>query len=271
MRHIELYGRTRVAEDVVTGRLLLDDRRRGGGRHLELLHLTGRHGTIERISRRNGADQNEHDEAHALLAVVGAVGERHARARGDERAPDPPGGRLIALRLAIEGRVADHKFQHQQQQRGSEKTEQRREQERVADLRRLAPVDARSAVLPVHQRVRDADPDDRTDERVRARCGQAEIPGAEIPDDRREQQREDHGEARAGADLQYQLDRQQRNDAERNRTAREDNSEEIEKTGPDHRNRRGHRMGIDHRGDGVGRVMETVDELEPERDQQRHE
>lgn len=30
-------------------------------------------------------------------------------------------------------------------------------------------------------------------------------------------------------------------------------------------------MGIDHRGDGVGRVMETVDELEPERDQQRHE
>jgi len=30
-------------------------------------------------------------------------------------------------------------------------------------------------------------------------------------------------------------------------------------------------MGIDHRGDGVGRVMEAVDELEPERDQQRHE
>jgi hypothetical protein len=30
--------------------------------------------------------------------------------------------------------------------------------------------------------------------------------------------------------LQYQLDRQQRDDAERDRAAREDNSEEIEKT-----------------------------------------
>ncbi len=123
----------------------------------------------------------------------------------------------------------------------------------------------------MHQRIRDADPDDRTDEGVRARCGQAEIPGTEIPNDRREQQREDHGEARTGADLQYQLDRQQRDDAERNSAAGDDDSEEIETTRPDHRNWRRHRMGIDHRGDGVGRVMEAVDELEPERDQQRHE
>jgi hypothetical protein len=30
-------------------------------------------------------------------------------------------------------------------------------------------------------------------------------------------------------------------------------------------------VGIDHRGDGIGRVMEAVDELEAERDQQGDE
>ena len=45
-------------------------------------------------------------------------------------------------------------------------------------------------------------------------AGKPEPPGAEIPDDRGDQQREDHREARAAADLQNQLDRQQRNDAE---------------------------------------------------------
>src|SRR5262245_65887612 len=90
----------------------------------------------------------------------------------------------------------------------------------------------------MHQRVCDTDADDRADQGMRTRCGQAEIPGTEIPDDRREQQREYHGEARTSADLQYQLDRQQRDDAERNRAAREDNSEEIEKTGPRSEERR---------------------------------
>jgi hypothetical protein len=71
--------------------------------------------------------------------------------------------------------------------------------------------------------------------------------------------------------LQYQLDRQQRDDAESNRTAREDYPKEVEKPGPDHGKRSGQGMGVDDRGNGIGSVMEAVDELEPERDQERNE
>ena len=51
--------------------------------------------------------------------------------------------------------------------------------------------------------------------RVRTRCRQSEPPRAKIPEDGRDQQRENHGEARAGTDLQNQFDRQQRDDGER--------------------------------------------------------
>ena len=61
-----------------------------------------------------------------------------------------------------------------------------------------------------------------------ARGRQAEPPGAEVPDDGRDQQREHHGKAGAAADLQDQLDRQQRDDAERDRAAREQHAEEVE-------------------------------------------
>ena len=64
--------------------------------------------------------------------------------------------------------------------------------------------------------------------------GQAEIPGAEIPDDRRDEQRENHGEAGAAADLQNELDRQQRDDAEGDRAARDQNAEKVEGARPDH-------------------------------------
>ena len=134
----------------------------------EFLHLTGRHRTIERIGGGNGADEDEHDQPHALLAVVGAMGERDAGAGGDERAADPPRRRLIALRRLIERWIADDELQRQEQQSSRDKAEQRREQQRVADLGRLGPIDARGAVLSVHQRVGDADADDRPDQRMRA-------------------------------------------------------------------------------------------------------
>ena len=57
----------------------------------------------------------------------------------------------------------------------------------------------------------------------------------------------------------------------RNRAARDHDAEEIEHAGPDHRDRRGQRVGVDHRGDGVGGVVEAVDELEAERDQKGDE
>ena len=71
--------------------------------------------------------------------------------------------------------------------------------------------------------------------------------------------------------MQDQLDRQERDDAECDRAARGDDAEEIEKTGPDDGDRRRQRVCIDHRGDGIGGVMEAIDELEAERDQQSDE
>ena len=50
----------------------------------------------------------------------------------------------------------------------------------------------------------------------------------EIPEDRRDQQRKHHGEARAAADLQDQLDRQQRNDPEGDGAGGDQHAEEIE-------------------------------------------
>ena len=190
---------------------------------------------------------------------------------GDERAADPPRRRLIALRRLIERRIADDELQRQEQQGSGDKAEQRREQQRVADLGRLGPIDAGGAVLSVHQRIGDADADDRADQRMRARCGQAEIPGPEIPDDRRHQQREHHGEA--GAAPTCRINSTGSSEMMPNATAPldDDDAEEIEEAGPDHGDRRRQRVCVDHRGDGIGGVVEAVDELEAERDQQSDE
>ena len=157
----------------------------------------------------------------------------------------------------------------QQQQRRENEAEQRREQQRVADIRHLAPVDAGGAVLAAQHRIGDADADDRADQRVRARGRQAEPPGAEVPDDRRDQQREHHRVAGAGADLQDEFDRQQRNDAEGHRAGRGQDAEQVEAARPDHRDLRLQRVGVDDGRHRVGGVVEAVDEFEAERDQHR--
>ena len=51
----------------------------------------------------------------------------------------------------------------------------------------------------------------------------------EIPDDRGDQHRENHGESCFGADLKNQFDWQQRNNPKGDSTSREQNSKEIEK------------------------------------------
>ena len=51
----------------------------------------------------------------------------------------------------------------------------------------------------------------------------------------------------------------------------EQHAEEIEKARPDHGDMRRQRVGVDHGRDGVGGVVEAVDEFEAERDQQRDE
>ena len=197
--------------------------------------------------------------------------EADAGAGQDQDAADPPGRRLVALGRFVERGIAHQELEREQQERGEDEADQRRQQQRVADLGGLAPVDARGAVHAARQRIGDADADDRADQGVRAGGGQAEPPGAEIPDDRRDQQREDHGEARAAADLQDQLDRQQRDDAEGDRAGRGEHAQEVERARPDDGHLGRQRMGVDDGGDGVGGVVEAVHELEAQRDQQGNE
>ena len=67
------------------------------------------HGAIERIGRRHGADQDQHDESHAFLAVVAAMKETHAGAGQDQQAANPERRRLVALRLFVQRRDLDRR------------------------------------------------------------------------------------------------------------------------------------------------------------------
>lgn len=99
--------------------------------------------------------------------------------------------------------------------------------------------------------------------------GEAEIPGPEVPDDGGDQQREDHGETRTGADLQDQFYRKQGQDAESHGTRRGENAEEIEETGPDDSEFGRHRARIDDSRHRICRVVEAVDEFKSESNQKR--
>jgi hypothetical protein len=73
------------------------------------------------------------------------VREAHARAGQDQDAADSPRRRLLALGLGIERGVAHHELQDQQQDGRTHEADHRRQQQRVADLGRLASVDSRCA------------------------------------------------------------------------------------------------------------------------------
>jgi hypothetical protein len=152
------------------------------------------------------------------------------------------------------------------------KTKQRADQQGAQDAERLPPLDPGGAVAIGGDReelVGEAHPDHRADQGVRRRVRQAEGPGAEIPDDRGDQQREDHRVAGAGPDLEHEFDRQQRDDAVGDRPRGDHHAEEVEQARPHHRHRRRQAVGVDHGRDRVGGVVEAVHELEAQRDQQR--
>ena len=73
----------------------------------EILHLIDADGMVERVSGWHCADEDQHDEPHALLAVIGAVRETDAGAGKDEQRANPERRRLGAFRRAIELRIAD--------------------------------------------------------------------------------------------------------------------------------------------------------------------
>src|SRR5579862_9699703 len=224
---------------------------------------------VQRVGGGDGADEDEHDQAHSFLPIVGAVEEADARAGEDEQAANPERRRFGALRGFVEFLVLDDGFEREEEGGGKSEAEDRGEQERLADLESLSPVNAAGPAARVHELVSDANTDDRADERVRAGSREAEPPGAEVPEDGGGQQGEDHSEASAGANLQDQFNREEGDDAESDGAGGGDHSSEIPEAGPDDGNLRLHRVGVDDGGDGVGGVVESVDELKGQGDQER--
>ncbi len=109
---------------------------------------------------------------------------------------------------------------------------------------------------------------------MRARGRQAEPPCAEIPQNGRDEKRKHHGETRAGADLQNQFDRQQRDDRKGHSASGEEHAGKVADSGPHDGDTRLERVGVNDGSDGVGGVMKAVYKLEAEGDeksQREHE
>ena len=96
------------------------------------------HGAIERVGGGYRADEDQHDEPHAFLAVVAAVEEAHAAAGQDQQAANPQGRRLVALGFLVKRRDFDGRLEYGQQQAGRAEADQRRNEQGLADLGRLA-------------------------------------------------------------------------------------------------------------------------------------
>ncbi len=129
-----------------------------------------------------------------------------------------------------------------------------------------------------HQRPGHTDAHDRAGERVRARGRQAQVPRADVPEDGRDKQREDHREAGARAGMNDEVLRQERHDlvghgardaTDANqcvkRTDDADRAEQVPDAGPDDGDNRLQRVGIDDGRDSVGRVVEAIDEFKADR------
>ena len=142
------------------GRCLI--RRRHEGRDLIFMHRT-----VQRVGGGHGADQDQHDQAHALLAVVGAVEEADQRAGDNQQRPDRQRRRGVALGGLVERRHLDQALHDVEQSTGQDEAEGGRSEQRIADLGRLTPIDAAGAVHAAHQLVHQADTDDRADQRMR--------------------------------------------------------------------------------------------------------
>ena len=129
-------------------------------------------GVVESVGGGDGADEDQHDEAHAFLSVIGAVEEADAGAGEDEQAADVERRRLGAFGSFVEFGIFDEGFGEQEQEGGATEAYDGREQQRFADVGGLSPVDAAGAASAVHELVGDADADDGADEGVRTGGGQ---------------------------------------------------------------------------------------------------
>ena len=142
---LEVFGQisARIIDDGV--RVNVGGHYLGGlfGHGDEILNLAVTDGVIERIRGGHGADQNQHDESHALLAVVRAVEEADAGAGQYQQAANPKRRRCVALRRLEEPRILDDELE-QQAVTHAERTNPNdgRNEQRTEDIAHLRPIHA---------------------------------------------------------------------------------------------------------------------------------
>jgi hypothetical protein len=160
------------------------------------------------------------------------------------------------------------RFEEEEEDCGHAEADERRNEKGGEDLFDLRHIDAGKAGVAVHELVGDADADDGTDHGVGAGGGQAAPPGGEVPEDGGDEESKDHRETGAGADLEDELDGQKADDGIGDCAGRQHDAEEVETAGVDNGDVGFERVGVDAGGDGVGGVVEAIDELEPEGDEE---
>ena len=180
---------------------------------------------------------------------------------------DAEGRWVCAFGRLVEGRIFGEELEGEVDQGGQGEADDRRDDERLEHLGDLLPVNAGGAGAAIDELVGEPHPEDGADHGVRAGDGQTAPPGEQVPKDGGDEQGEDHGEAGAGGDLEDELDREQRDDGKGDRARARDDADEVPDAGPGDGDMRLKRVGVDDGGDGVGCVVEAVDELKAESDQ----
>ncbi len=238
------------------------------GRGDEVLDLRGAYSVVERVGGGDRADENQHDQPHALLAVIGAVVEADPGAGADHEKANWEGRRVVGFRRLVEHWIAQQPPGKQQQEGSHRETDERRKQQRLQDLYSLLPIHARGTGVRIEELVSEPHADDGTHHGVRAGGWQSQPPRAQIPQNCGDEQREHHGEARAGAYLQYEIDGQKRDDGEGHCSRGGEYPRQIAQPRPRHRDVRLERIGINDGGHRVGGIVEAVHEFEAESDGQ---
>ncbi|MNI11722.1 hypothetical protein D3C73_648770 [compost metagenome] len=226
---------------------------------------------------RFGTDQGHRDDAHGLLRIVVAVGEAHVGRRGDlrlaeERIDDAracqSADRAADLGQAGNQRPQQHHHHDAEQEAGNRRGDHRHEHlpQQALVLRPAAEAFRPDQRIPVVVGRGEAGTTQAADQCVRGRGWQALPPRDQVPDDAAQQRAQDH--------LRGHIDHvgveQARRDGQGYSGAGQC-AQQVHERGEHHRPTGREHLGRHHGGDGVGGVVEAVDELENERGQDHHQ
>ena len=257
-----------VADDGVGRDVVIEDLFGLLGDNSEVLDLAEADGVVEGVGGGDGADEDEHDEAHALLAVVGAVTEADAAAGEDEERANPEGRRLGAFRRLVQGGVFDEELEEKQEDRSQAEADQRRNQQNFEDAGGLLPVDAAGAGMGIHELIGDADADDGADKGVGAGSGRPNHQVLRFQMMAAMRRAKTMAKPAPLPTCRISSTGQQRNNGEGDSAGGGEHADEVPEAGLDDGDMGLKRMRVDDGGDGIGGVMEAVDEFETESDEQ---